>query len=88
MHKLTARIAGELEGLRSGALLEGLEGVKGRVLRGQRNQPQAFRVERKNIPARARVQAGGLGSRPGTLTHPIPPRPAPSVIPWQPIGAD
>nr|MDO8062058.1 hypothetical protein [Candidatus Freyrarchaeum guaymaensis] len=31
---------------------------------------------------------GGLGSRPGTLTHPIPPGHAPSVIPWQPIGAD
>ena len=34
MHKLTARIAGELEGLRSGAILEDLRGVKGRVLNG------------------------------------------------------
>ena len=34
MHKLTARIAGELEELRSGAILEDLKGVKARVLNG------------------------------------------------------
>mgnify|MGYP000188547507 CR=1 FL=1 len=34
MHKLTARIAGELEELRSGAILEDLNGVKARVLNG------------------------------------------------------
>jgi len=36
MHKLTARIAGELKELRSGAILEDLRGIKGRVLHGAR----------------------------------------------------
>ena len=34
MHKLTTRIAGELKELESGAILEDLKGIKGRVLHG------------------------------------------------------
>ncbi len=37
MHKLTARIAGELEELRSGAILEDLKGIKGRLLHGAKS---------------------------------------------------